>query len=135
MSDDYKKAQKMKLMEVLPLQDVVITTAQIPGKKAPIILTFDLIKTMKKDSIIVDLAFKHGGNCEVINSNYPLILGFDNILNLIPKDASILLSKNIYSFFKYIENYIIKNMNVSNIDDEIIKSTLLTYNCELINNL
>lgn len=131
MSDDYKKAQKMKLMEVLPSQDVVITTAQIPGKKAPIILTADLIKTMKKDSIIVDLAFKRGGNCEVIDSNYPLILGFDNILNLIPKDASILLSKNIYAFFKYIESYIINNTDVNSIDDEIIKSTLLTYNGEL----
>lgn len=128
MSDYYKNAQKRKLMEVLPLQDVVITTAQIPGKKAPIILTYDLIKTMKKDSIIVDLAFKHGGNCESIDSNYPLILGFDNILNLIPKDASILLSKNIYTFFKYIEKYIVDKVDISNIDDDIIKSTLLTYN-------
>ena len=128
VSDDYKNAQKKKLMEVLPLQDVVITTAQIPGKQAPIILTADLIKTMKKDSVIVDLAFKHGGNCEVIDGNYPLILGFDNILNLIPKDASILLSKNIYTFFKYVEKYIVDKVDISNIDDDIIKSTLLTYN-------
>ena len=128
INDDYKKAQREKLAKVLPLQDVVITTAQIPNKKAPIILTRDLMNTMKKDSVIIDLAFKYGGNCEKINANYPLILGCDNILNLIPKDASILLSKNIYAFYKYIEHYITNNEDLSTIEDEIVKSTLLTYN-------
>lgn len=132
VDDNYKQAQKSKLSEVLPSQDVVITTAQIPGKKAPIILTSDLLSLMKKDSIIVDLAYKHGGNCEVVDRDYPIILGFDNILNLIPKDASILLSKNIYVFINYIKQFIMNSEDINTMDNEIIQSTLLTYNHKII---
>ena len=135
MNDNYKQAQKLKLAEVLPNQDVVITTAQIPGKKAPIILTADLISLMKRDAIIIDLAYKHGGNCEIHDSNSPIILGFDNILSLIPKDASILLSKNIYAFINYLKQFIMVNENISTVNDEIVKSTLLTHDYRIVHNI
>ncbi|MDR0942607.1 MAG: NAD(P) transhydrogenase subunit alpha [Holosporales bacterium] len=134
MSDEYKKAQEAKLRSVLPNQDIVITTAQIPGKRAPIIIKSDMVALMKSGSIIIDLASKTGGNCEntepgkTVEVNGVKIVAFDNILNLIAYDASRLFAKNIFSFFELLTQQMEKQKNISNIDDEIIKATLLT--CE-----
>lgn len=139
MSDEYKKAQEQKLRSVLPIQDIVITTAQIPGKKAPVILKNDMIETMKNGSIIIDLAAKTGGNCELtvsgrtIEKNGIKIIGFDNILNFIPFDASRLFAKNTFAFFELLTSKLTEQPDISKIDDEIIKSTLLTYNGDIVN--
>ena len=139
MSDDYKKAQEQKLRSFLPLQDIVITTAQIPGKKAPIILKSDMIDSMKNGSVIIDLAVKSGGNCELTNSgnliekNGVKIIGFENILNLIPFDASRLFAKNVFSFFELLISNLQVNSDLSVVEDEILKSTLITFNGQVIN--
>lgn len=139
MSEDYKRAQEQKLKDVLPFQDIVITTAQIPGKKAPVIIKNEMIECMKKDTVIIDLAAKSGGNCELtvlgrtIEKNGIKIVGFENILNLIPFDASRLFAKNIFSFFELLTSKLQNNYNLLEIDDEILKSTLITFNGQIEN--
>ncbi|MDR1475806.1 MAG: NAD(P) transhydrogenase subunit alpha [Holosporales bacterium] len=139
MTNSYKKAQESKLRSILPHQDIIITTAQIPGKKAPIILKTDMIDTMKNNSIIIDLASKTGGNCEltkhgeIIEISGVKIIAFENILNLIPHDASRLFSKNIFAFFELLMQKMSENPDLSAIDDEIIKATLVTYDGKVVN--
>ena len=130
MSDKYRKAQENSLRNVLPTQDIVITTAQIPGKKAPILISNDMIGIMKKGSVIIDLAAKTGGNCELTKVNKKVVkngitvIGFDNILNLIPYDASRLYAKNLLSFFELFLDKLAQQPDISKIDDDIIKATL-----------
>ncbi|MDR1332836.1 MAG: NAD(P) transhydrogenase subunit alpha [Holosporales bacterium] len=134
MSEVYKRAQEDKLREVLPGQDIVITTAQIPGKKAPIVIKSDMVKLMKHGSIIIDLASKTGGNCEctvqgqITDINGVKVMAFDNILNLIAADASRLFSKNVSAFLDLLLQEM-KNCNsdIAAISNDIIKETLLTY--------
>jgi NAD(P) transhydrogenase subunit alpha len=139
VSEEYKKAQEAKLCSVLPNQDIVITTAQIPGKRAPIIIKSDIVKAMKRGALIFDLAAKTGGNCELTKSNQMVekngikIFGFDNILNLIAFDASRLFAKNVFSFFELLVQEVEKQSDMLNIKDDIIKSTLLTYNGKIVN--
>ena len=131
MSDDYKKAQEQKLRDVLPNQDIVITTAQIPGKKAPVIIKSDMVETMKNGSVIIDLAAKTGGNCELtapgrsIERDGVTIVGFENILNLIPYDASRLFAKNIFAFFELLVSKMAEQSDIAKIEDDIIKATLV----------
>jgi NAD(P) transhydrogenase subunit alpha len=140
MTDDYKKMQKEKLLSVLPQQDIIITTAQIPGKRAPIILESDMIGSMKRGSVILDLASKSGGNCaltehgKIIEKDGVTVASFDNILNLIPHDASKLFARNIFAFFDLLTQKMKDNSDISAIDDEIIRATLLTYNGKIVNN-
>ncbi|MDR1391139.1 MAG: NAD(P) transhydrogenase subunit alpha [Holosporales bacterium] len=139
MSDEYKKAQESKLRTVIQSQDIIITTAQIPEKKAPIIIKKDMVETMKSGSIIVDLASKTGGNCEltkhgeIVEKNGIKIVSFDNILNRIPFDASKLFAKNVFAFFELLVQKMSDQPEISKIDDDIIKSTLLTYNGKILN--
>ena len=132
MSDDYKKAQEQKLRDVLPSQDIIITTAQIPDKKAPVIIKADMVETMKNGSVIIDLAAKTGGNCELtvagetIEQGGVKIIGFENILNLIPFDASRLFAKNLLSFFELLTSKIKEQPDIAKIEDDIIKATLVT---------
>ena len=137
-TEEYKKAQEAKLRSVLPAQDIVITTAQIPGRKAPVILKSDMIDTMKKGSLIIDLASKTGGNTELtehgktIEKDGVQIVAFENILNLISYDASRLFAKNIYAFFELLTQQMKATENISEIEDEIIKGTLLTHNDQIL---
>ncbi len=134
MTKDYKRAQEQKLREVLPAQDIVITTAQIPGKKAPVIIKADMVETMKKGAVIIDLAAKTGGNCELTVSGQTIeqggvkIIGFENILNLIPYDASRLFAKNVFSFFELLTSKMKDQPDISKIEDDIIQATLVTDN-------
>jgi NAD(P) transhydrogenase subunit alpha len=138
--EDYKKAQETKLRSVLPSQDVVITTAQIPGKKAPIIVKADMVATMKNGSLILDLASKTGGNCELtrhgetIDVNGVKIVAFANILNLIAYDASRLYSKNVCAFFELLAQELQSNGSIADSKDDIIVATLLAYDGKIINN-
>ncbi|MDR1234306.1 MAG: NAD(P) transhydrogenase subunit alpha [Holosporales bacterium] len=139
MSDAYRKAQEDKLRSILPQQDIVITTAQIPGKRAPVILKADMVMTMKHDSVIIDLASKSGGNCELtehgktIEKDGVKICAFENILNLIPHDASRLFAKNVFAFFDLLSQSMAKEPDIGEIDDEIIRGTLMTYNGNIVN--
>lgn len=138
-SEAYKKAQEEKLRSVIPSQDIIITTAQIPFKNAPVIIKSDMVDTMKHGSIIIDLASETGGNCELtqhgktIEHNGVKIVGFENILSLIPYDASRMYAKNMFAFFELLSRNLEEVGDVELIEDEIIKSTLLTANEKIIN--
>ena len=129
-SSDFKKKQEELLKETLKKVDIVICTALIPGKKAPIIIKGDMIKVMPKGSVIYDLAASQGGNTEftkadeIVNSNGVKILGDSNLLNKLPISASNLYSKNLLNFV--INLYDKKNNKINvNLEDEIIKKTLV----------
>ncbi len=131
MSDEYKKLQQELLKDTIKNQDVVITTALIPGKKAPILISEEMVKSMKRGSIIVDLAAVNGGNCaltqngKVIEINGVKIIGHENFPSRVASDASKLFSKNIFNFFELLIDKEQKVISI-NREDEIIKSTLVS---------
>ena len=129
-SEDFKKKQEMLLADTLKKIDIVICTALIPGKKAPIILKEEMIKNMQSGSVIYDLAAIQGGNSEltkvdevIINSGVK-IMGESNILNKLPTSASNLYAKNMFNFVMNLYDKKNKKINI-NLEDEIIEKTLL----------
>lgn len=137
MSEDYKRRQGEKLAEVLATQDIVITTALIPGKPAPILITADMVKTMKPGSIIFDLAIENGGNCELAELNKTVlkngvkIIAPANVPSTVAFDASQLFARNIFNLLKIMMDKDTGNLNL-NMDDEIIKGACLTHKGEII---
>ena len=129
-SEDFKKKQEELLKETLKKIDIVICTALIPGKKAPVIIRKDMIDVMQSGSVIYDLAASQGGNAEltkvdeVININGVKILGEANILNKLPVSASNLYAKNVYNFINNLFNKEKKTFEI-NLEDEIIEKTKL----------
>ena len=129
-SEEFKKKQEDLLIETLKKIDIVICTALIPGKKAPVIIKGNMIKEMPKGSVIYDLAASQGGNTEftkvdeIVDIKGVKILGDSNLLNKLPVSASNLYSKNLFNFV--INLYDKKNNKINiNLDDEIIKKTLV----------
>ena len=129
-SDDFKKKQEDLLSETLKKIDIVICTALIPGKKAPVIIKEDMINNMSSGSIIYDLAAIQGGNTaytkvdEVVYKNGIKIMGESNILNKLPTSASNLYAKNVFNFVSNLYDKENKKINI-NLDDEIIEKTLI----------
>ena len=129
-SEDFKKKQENLLSETLKKIDIVICTALIPGKKAPLIIKDTMINNMKAGSLIYDLAAAQGGNSaftevdKVINKNGVKIMGEKNILNKLPISASNLYAKNLFNFVSNLYDKENKKINI-NLDDEIIKKTLI----------
>ena len=129
-SDDFKKKQEELLSETLKKVDIVICTALIPGKKAPVIIKEDMITNMRSGSIIYDLAAIQGGNTahtkvdEVVDKNGVRIMGESNILNKLPTSASNLYAKNVFNFVSNLYDKESKKINI-NLDDEIIEKTLI----------
>ena len=127
-SEDFKKKQEELLIETLKKIDIVICTALIPGKKAPIILKKEMIDVMSSGSIIYDLAASQGGNAEftkvdeVVDVNGVKIMGETNILNKLPVSASSLYAKNMFNFLNNLYDKETKNFKI-NLDDEIIEKT------------
>ena len=129
-SDDFKKKQEELLAETLKKIDIVICTALIPGKKAPLIIKENMINNMKSGSVIYDLAASHGGNTaftevdKIIDKNGVKIMGEKNILNKLPVSASNLYAKNLFNFISNLYDKENKKINI-NMEDEIIKNTLV----------
>ena len=129
-SDDFKKKQEELLAETLKKIDIVICTALIPGKKAPVIIKEEMINNMSSGSIIYDLAAIQGGNTalskvdEVVEKNGVKIMGEANILNKLPTSASNLYSKNLFNFVMNLFDKKDNKINI-NLEDEIIDKTLL----------
>ena len=129
-SDDFKKKQEELLSETLKKIDIVICTALIPGKKAPVILKENMINNMQSGSIIYDLAAVQGGNTaftekdKIVNKNGVKIMGDKNILNKLPISSSSLYAKNVYNFVENLYDKKNKKINI-NLEDEIINKTLL----------
>jgi len=129
-SDDFKKKQEEFLSETLKKIDIVICTALIPGKKAPVIIKEDMINNMRAGSIIYDLAAVQGGNTsntkvdEIVDKNGVKIMGESNILNKLPTSASNLYAKNVFNFVSNLYDKENKKINI-NLEDEIIEKTLI----------
>ena len=129
-SDDFRKKQEELLKETLKKIDIVISTALIPGKKAPIILKKDMIEVMSSGSVIYDLAASQGGNSEltkvdeIIDANGVKIMGDANILNRLPVSASNLYAKNIYNFINNLYDKERKSFEI-NLEDEIVEHTMI----------
>ncbi|MBT3179827.1 MAG: Re/Si-specific NAD(P)(+) transhydrogenase subunit alpha [Candidatus Marinimicrobia bacterium] len=129
-SDDYKQRQQEMIHEHISKSNIVITTALIPGRPAPLLIPTSMVEAMKPGSVIMDLAAENGGNCEltqkdkIIEHNQVTIDGTSNIPGLMPVDASELYSKNITAFL----TYMVKEGQI-NLDreDEIISGALFTH--------
>ena len=129
-SEDFKKKQEELLAETLKKIDIVICTALIPGKKAPVIIKDNMIANMQAGSVIYDLAAVQGGNTafsevdKVISKDGVRIMGETNILNKLPISASSLYAKNVFNFVVNLYDKENKKINI-NLEDEIIEKTLI----------
>jgi H+-translocating NAD(P) transhydrogenase subunit alpha len=131
MSKDYQAKQAALVAEHVKKQDIVITTALIPGRPAPRLVSKDMVLSMRPGSVIVDLAVERGGNCElakpgeVIETNGVKIVGHLNVAGRIAASASSLYAKNLYAFLEILVDKQTKTLAVK-WDDEIVKATALT---------
>ncbi len=137
MSEDYKKQQAALIADTIKKQDIVITTALIPGRKAPVLVTDEMVKSMKPGSVIVDLAVEQGGNVslarsgEVVDVNGVKIVGHANMPSRIAVDASALYARNLVNFLTPLVDKETKNLKI-NWEDEIVKATVLTRDGEVV---
>jgi NAD(P) transhydrogenase subunit alpha len=132
MSKEYQQKQTQKIKETLQNTDIAITTALIPGKPAPKLITEDMVKGMKPGSVIIDMAVEAGGNCEaseldkIVAKNGVQIVGYANIASRIARDASALFARNILNLLTLLIDKDAKKMNL-NFEDEIVASSVLTH--------
>ena len=131
----FYQRQRDLLTKVLTSSDVVITTAAVPGKKAPILITADMVAGMSPGSVIVDLAAERGGNCALTKLNETVvehgvtIIGSENLASLVPYHASQMYSKNIATFLLHLVK---KGELTLDMEDDITKDTLLTRDGEIV---
>ena len=129
-SDEFKKKQEDLLSETLKKIDIIICTALIPGKKAPIIIKEKMLENMKPGSVIYDLAAVQGGNVaftevdKIIEKNGVKIMGERNILNKLPTSSSSLYAKNVFNFVSNLYDKENNKINI-NLEDEIIAKTII----------
>jgi NAD(P) transhydrogenase subunit alpha len=129
-SDEYKQKQQELIREHISQANMVITTALIPGRKAPILISKDVVEIMKPGSVVMDLAAENGGNCEltekdtIVNHNKVIIDGTSNIPATMPVHASELYAKNIAALVTYMTND--SGLNID-LDDEIISGSTYTH--------
>ncbi len=135
-SEEFKQKQRQAIHDHAVKSDVIITTAQIPGRKAPVLITKETVAAMKKGSVIVDLAASTGGNCELskneetVDVNGVKIVGSSFLPSTVPFDASKMFGKNVLTFLKLILNDGKINLNF---EDDLVKGTCITHNGEIIN--
>lgn len=130
MSDAYKAKQAELVSNHIAKQNIVITTALIPGRPAPKLVTKEQVASMPRGAVVVDLAAEQGGNCaltvpgEVVQEDGKTIIGYENLAMRLPTDASALYAKNLISFIELLAEKDTGNL-VINLEDEIIAGTLL----------
>ena len=138
MGADYQKRQAQLIHDTLVKQDICISTAQIPGKKAPVLISEAMVKDMKAGSVIVDLATESGGNCElserdmVVVKHGVTIIGHANYPARVPTDTSSLYARNLYNFVSPMIDGETGNMKID-WEDEVIKGALLTRGGAVVN--
>jgi len=138
MSDAYKKKQAELIAEHIKGQDIIITTALIPGRRAPKLISKQMIESMKPGSIIVDLAAERGGNTEltqpggIVEHNGVRILGRLNLPGTVPVNASSLYARNLQAFIELLIDKQTKNLAI-NWDDELVKGTLIARDGAIVN--
>lgn len=135
MGEEFYRKQRELLGGVLAGQDVVITTAAVPGKKAPVLITADMVRRMSPGSVIVDIAAERGGNCEVTlpggvaEEAGVRVFGPVNLAASVPYHASQMYARNVAAFLKHL----LKNGGVSlDREDEIVRETLVTHSGEVV---
>jgi NAD(P) transhydrogenase subunit alpha len=136
-SEEFQQRQKDRLAESVKKSDIIITTAQIPGRKAPVIITKEMVAIMRPGSVIVDLAASTGGNvegtkdAEIVQVGGVTIIGNSALASTAPADASKVYAKNVLNFLKLI---IDKDGNINlNMEDDIVKGTVITQNGQIVN--
>lgn len=135
-SEEFRGKQRERIAEAVRKTDIVITTAQIPGKKAPLLVTEEMIRSMRAGSVIVDLAAATGGNTEctedekVVNVGGVTIAGFSTLPSAMPADASRLYGKNIFNFISLLKQK--DGEHLLQADDELVKGCMITLNGEVI---
>ena len=135
VSDEFLKMQQELIAKHISEADLVITTALIPGRKAPILITDEMVKSMKMGSVIVDMAVGQGGNCtmsevnKTVVKNGVTIIGESNLPSLLPLNASELYAKNIQAFLLHLAT---KDGFKWEMEEEITKGSLITYNGEAV---
>ncbi|HZL08379.1 MAG TPA: Re/Si-specific NAD(P)(+) transhydrogenase subunit alpha [Prolixibacteraceae bacterium] len=136
-TEDFKKKQQQAINDHAAKSNVVICTAQIPGRKAPLLLPKEAVDNMKPGSIIIDMASSSGGNCELTKDNEVVIhngitiIGQSNYPSLMPLDASRMFGKNVLNFLKLIIGED-GGLNL-NFDDDIVRGTCITHQKEIFN--
>jgi NAD(P) transhydrogenase subunit alpha len=136
MGEEFYRRQRELLTEVIREQDVVITTAAVPGQKAPILVTAEMASALQPGSVIVDIAAERGGNCELTHPGQTVvhqgisILGPVNIPSSIPYHASQMYGSNVTAFLKIMVK---KGELAVDRNDEIIRETLVTHGNEIVN--
>ena len=131
MSKEYQAKQAALVADHIKKQDIVITTALIPGRPAPRLISRDMVASMRPGSVIVDLAVERGGNCElarpdeVVDANGVKVVGFANVPGRLAASSSSLYAKNLYAFLEILIDKSTKAPAVK-WDDEIVKATALT---------
>ncbi|MDR6305566.1 NAD(P) transhydrogenase subunit alpha [Nitrobacter vulgaris] len=137
MSKEYQAKQAALTTEHIKKQDIIITTALIPGRPAPRLVTAEMVRSMKPGSVLVDLAVERGGNIEgvqagkVVDLNGVKIIGFTNVAGRVAASASSLYARNLFSFIETLVDRTTKALAV-NWDDELVKATALTRNGAII---
>lgn len=136
MDEAFYKRQRELMLEVVREHDVVITTAAVPGKKAPVLVTRDMVEAMAPGSVIVDIAAVRGGNCELtkpgetVRHNGVTILGPTNFASMAPYHASQMFSANVVTFLKHLTGF----LPLETIpDDDIVVDTLITHAGQVVN--
>lgn len=137
-TEEYKQRQQQKINEHATKADVIISTAQIPGRRAPILISKATVETMKPGSVIVDLAASTGGNCELtknnetyVHTNGVSIVGNSYLPSTLPADASKMFGKNVFNLLKLMINK--DGQLIVNFDDDIVKGCCITHNGEVMN--
>lgn len=134
-SEEFKQRQAQLIHDKAVAADVIICTAQIPGRKAPILIRKETVAAMKSGAVIVDMAASSGGNCELTENGkitHPhgvTIVGDSNLAGSVPKDASVMFGKNVVNFLKLI---MIKNELNLNWDDDIIAATCVAHEGKVV---
>ena len=133
--EDFYRRQRELLGKTVQESDVVITTAVIPGKKAPVLVTEEMVKGMALGSVLVDLAAERGGNCDITEAGQTVvkhgvtIIGPFNLASGVPYHASMMYARNITAFL----TYVIKEQKLNlNLGDQIVSDTLLTHAGEIV---
>jgi H+-translocating NAD(P) transhydrogenase subunit alpha len=135
-SEEYKQKQQQRISDSIAKADIVITTAQIPGKKAPILISEAMLARMRNGSVIIDIAAATGGNTPVTKNNETIIyngvtiVGNSNLPASMPNDSSKLYGKNILNFLQLITT---KEGQINlNWDDDLVKGSCITHNGEVV---
>ncbi|HED38199.1 MAG TPA: NAD(P)(+) transhydrogenase (Re/Si-specific) subunit alpha, partial [Ignavibacteria bacterium] len=134
-SEEFLRKQKELIFKHVTESDIVITTALVPGKKAPLLVTEEMVKHMKPGSVVLDMAVEFGGNCEISEKGKSIkkyevtIIGELNLPSLVPYHASEMYAKNLLNLITYIGK---EGKIELSLDNEIVKGSLITYNGEII---